>query len=382
MIFISMYIIFFFWEILRTKGGGYMEIFSCKTKIISGSGAIGALAELGCKRLLLVADPYFQKTDLPGRIKNAAKAESMETFFDVKPDPSVELAARGTALVQAVAPDGVVALGGGSAMDCAKAMVYFSGKAIPFVAIPTTSGSGSEVTDFAVLTHNGTKHPLVDKALLPDMAILDGDLLKTLPKSLIADAGFDIVAHAVESYVATGAGAFSRALAADAVATVCTYLPDSYRGDTGVRQQIHQAATMAGVAFSQSGLGLCHALAHALGGRFHLPHGRLNAIVLPAVVDANAAANPQYAALSRAAGLGGTADTMAVRNLKNALIRLRKELQLPQTLAQAGVSVREVWQSEQAIVEAALADPCCSTNPVQPDGSMVRRVLQQVTGIG
>ncbi len=358
-----------------------MERFSCKTKIISGPGAISALEDLKATRLLLVADPYFAKTDLPQRIQKAAGAEAMETFFEVKPDPTAELAARGTAVVQAFKPDAVVALGGGSAMDCAKAMNYF-GTNCPLAAIPTTSGSGSEVTDFSILTHDGVKHPLVDDALLPDMAILDGDLLATLPKSLIADAGYDILAHALESYVAQNAGVISRALAAEAVAITCRLLPDSFAGDTAVRQDIHLAATMAGVAFSQAGLGLCHAMAHALGGRFHIPHGRLNAILLPAVVEANAAANGHYAQLARAAGIGGAADTVAVRNLKNTLIRLRKELRLPATLAQAGIPPRQVREATDSLVQAALADPCCATNPVTPDSAMVRRVLQQVTGIG
>ncbi len=359
-----------------------MEVFSCKTKILSGNGAIDRLSELKSKRLLLVADPYFQKTDLPGRLKAAAGAEVMETFFEVRPDPSVELSAKGTALVQSLKPDTVVALGGGSAMDCAKAMVFFSGLPITFVAIPTTSGSGSEVTDFAILTHNGVKHPLVDKRLLPDMAILDGELLNSLPKTLIADAGYDILAHALESYVATNAGSISRALAADAFDAAFTHLPASFAGNTAVRLGIHQAATMAGIAFSQSGLGLCHALSHALGGQFHLPHGRLNAILLPAVVEANAEANRWYADLARRAGLGGMADAVAVRNLKNALQRLRKELQLPATLAQAGVSPQQVRQAADSIVNAALSDPCCATNPVRPDEKMVRHILQQVTGIG
>ena len=359
-----------------------MEIFSCKTKILSGSGAIAGLAELGAKRLLLVADPYFQKTDLPQKLKAASGAEVMETFFEVRPDPSVELSAKGTAVVQAFRPDTVVALGGGSAMDCAKAMVYFSGLPITFVAIPSTSGSGSEVTDFAILTHDGVKHPLVDKKLQPDMAILDGDLLRSLPKSLIADAGFDILAHALESYVATNAGAISRALAADAFYGAFTLLPASFAGNVEVRQRIHDGATMAGIAFSQSGLGLCHALSHALGGQFHLPHGRLNAILLPAVVEANAAANAHYAHLARRTGLGGAADTVAVRNLKNALIRLRKELQLPATLAQAGIAPQQVRQAADTVVRAALADPCCATNPVKPDEKLVRHVLHQVTGIG
>ena len=359
-----------------------MQAFSCKTKIISGPGAISALEELKAKRLLLVADPYFAKTELPARIQKAAGAEAMETFYEVKPDPSAQLAAQGTAVVQAFKPDAVVALGGGSAMDCAKAMVYFSGMKVTFAAIPTTSGSGSEVTDFAILTHDGVKHPLVDDALLPDMAILDGDLLASLPKTLIADAGYDILAHALESYVAKNAGVISRALAAEAVAITCRSLPESFGGNTAVRQDIHLAATMAGVAFSQAGLGLCHAMAHALGGRFHIPHGRLNAILLPAVVEANAVANPLYAQLARAAGLGGTADTVAVRNLKNTLIRLRKELQLPATLAQGGISPRQVRECSDSLVQAALSDPCCATNPVPPDAGMVRKILQQVTGIG
>lgn len=357
-----------------------MQAFSCKTKIISGPGSISALEELKAKRLLLVADPYFAKTDLPARIQKAAGA--METFFEVQPDPTAELAARGTAVVQAFRPDTVVALGGGSAMDCAKAMVYFSGLKVTFVAIPTTSGSGSEVTDFSILTHDGVKHPLVDDALLPDVAILDGDLLATLPNSLIADAGYDILAHALESYVARNAGVITRALAAEAVAITCRYLPESFEGNTAVRQDVHLAATMAGMAFSQSGLGLCHAMAHALGGKFHIPHGRLNAILLPAVVEANAAANAQYAQLARAAGLGGTAELTAVRNLKNTLVRLRKELRLPATLAQAGIAPRQVREATDSLVQAALADPCCATNPMPPDGAMVRKILQQVTGIG
>lgn len=359
-----------------------MEVFSCKTTIISGHGALRELCRLKSKRLLVVAAPFFRETDVPRRVQSAAGADSVAYFYDVTGEPSVELAAKGTALVEKFQPDAVVAIGGGSVMDCAKAMVYFSGKEIPLVAIPTTSGSGSEVTDFSVLTHNGSKHPLVDKALLPAMAILDGDLLRTLPKVLVADAGYDIVAHAVESFVATGAGAISRALARDAFVTVYENLPASYHGDTRVRQDIHLAATMAGIAFSQSGLGLCHAMAHALGGRFHIAHGRLNAILLPAVVENNAAASAQYAALARSAGLGGAADTVAVRNLRNALLHLRKALQLPQTLAEAGINPREVAAQAQSLVQAALEDPCCKTNPAPPDETMVRRVLNQVTGLG
>ena len=141
------------------------------------------------------------------------------------------------------------------------------------------------------------------------------------------------------------------------------------------------ASTLAGIAFSRSGLGLCHAMAHVLGGRFHIPHGRLNAILLPAVISGNApAVQAKYARLARAAGLGGSADTVALRNLKNGLIRLRKDLGLPQTLSQAGAPPAQVWAAAGEIVEAVLADPCCKTNPVPVEDYLVRRVLEEVTG--
>jgi alcohol dehydrogenase class IV len=140
---------------------------------------------------------------------------------------------------------------------------------------------------------------------------------------------------------------------------------------------------MAGLAFTQAGLGLCHGISHALGGAFHVPHGRLNAILLPAVIGCNAEiAGSRYAQLARQAGIGGSSDTMALRNLKNGLCRLRNELKLPATLAQAGVKPSQVRQLRDEIVSAALADPCCATNPVKVDKSMVEEVLQRVTGIG
>ncbi|MBQ4600226.1 MAG: iron-containing alcohol dehydrogenase [Oscillospiraceae bacterium] len=358
-----------------------MERFSCKTNIISGAGAIGVLGELGIRRLFLVTDPFFYENGTAQRVAAAAKADKTHIFHGVQPDPSVELAAKGTAQVLEFRPDTIVALGGGSAMDCAKAMAYFSGGGIRLVAIPTTSGSGSEVTDFSILTHGGVKHPLVDSSIRPDVAILDSDLLEALPKGLIADAGFDVLSHALEALVATGSGAITDALARDAFTAAFSALPASFSGCRAVRLKIHIAAAMAGMAFTQAGLGLCHAMAHSLGGQFHVPHGRLNAILLPAVVSCNAhARGDKYAALARCAGLGGSADTMAVRNLKNGLLRLRRELELPGTLAAAGIDPRQVWQQSGQIVEAVLADPCCATNPIPVEGFMVRRILEAVTG--
>ena len=360
-----------------------MEQFICGTRILSGAGAVSALADLKAQRVLVVADPFFYENGEAERVAKAAGAEQWKIFHQVAPDPDVELAAAGTAMIREFQPDLIVALGGGSAMDCAKAMKFFSGSGARFAAIPTTSGSGSEVTDFAILTHGGVKHPLVDESLRPDMAVLDSGFLQKLPRGLIADSGFDVLAHAVEAYAATGAGAITDALARDAFCLAFSKLPASYQGDAEVRLLIHMAATMAGMAFTQAGLGLCHALAHSLGGAFHVPHGRLNAILLPAVIGFNApVAGHKYAELARAAGLGGSVDAIAVRNLTNALIRLRRVLDLPENLAQAGVSPSLVRQKAGEIVEAALADPCCGTNPVKPDARGVRKLLDQVMGDG
>ena len=237
------------------------------------------------------------------------------------------------------------------------------------------------MTDFAILTHDGVKHPLVDEKIVPDAAILDDELLRGLPSALIADSGFDVIAHALEGYVGTNGSPVTDALARDAFCAAFTALPASFDGDTSVRLRIHTAATMAGMAFTQAGLGLCHAMSHSLGGMFHVAHGRLNAILLPSIISCNAhVAGKKYAELARAAGMGGSADTIAVRNLKNGLIRLRRELNLPETLVQAGIDPRSVWRNVDEIVKATLADPCCKSNPMAVEDFLVRRILEEVTG--
>ena len=222
---------------------------------------------------------------------------------------------------------------------------------------------------------------MVDPKLRPAVAILDDELLMQLPRSLIADAGYDVLTHALEAYVAVNASPITDALARDSFCAAFGALPASYAGQRQLRLKIHTAATMAGMAFTQAGLGLCHAMAHSLGGRYHIPHGRLNAILLPSVVTCNAyAAGGKYAALARAAGFSGSADAVALRNLKNGLIRLRRELQLPSDLAEAGIAPMKVWQDTEKIVAAVLADPCCKTNPVKVEDFMVRKILEEVTG--
>ena len=359
---------------------GVMVEFYCLTRIVEGSAG-ACLASVGAKRLLMVADPYFRNGTAQG-IAEASGAVT-EYFFDVEPDPTVTLAAKGAALVKSFKPDVVAALGGGSAMDCAKAMVYLAESKATVVAIPTTSGSGSEVTDFAILTHEGVKHPLVDPALCPKVAILDGTLVEKLPPSLVADGGVDALTHAVEACTATNGNDFTNAMAQEAFCRIFSYLPDSYRGELKARQQVHTAATMAGLAFTRSGLGLCHSMAHALGGLLHLPHGRLNAILLPAVMEVNApACGHRYASLARRAGLEGRCDTMALRNLKNGLDRLMRNLNLPKTLRDGGIPREEVVASRQKIVQAVLEDPCSRTNPVPVTQALVETVLRKITPYG
>ena len=359
-----------------------MNQFFCPTSVITGAAG-SILQSLHPRRLLLVADPYFAENQMAQALLRESGAAETRLFSQISPDPSVELAARGTALVREFAPDTVVALGGGSAIDCAKAMVYFSGQDVCFVAIPTTSGSGSEVTNFSVLTHDGIKHPLVDEKLQPNVAILDDGFLQKLPPSLVADTGFDLLSHALEGWVATGGNAVTDALAKDSFRIGLAHLEDSYRGDTRVRLQLHQASCMAGMAFSGAGLGLCHAMSHALGGLFHVSHGRLNAILLPAVLAYNAQYIPEkYAQLARFAGLSGAADTLAVRNLKNALIRLRKRLGMPSDLQEAGVDLALLQQQKEILAEAVLADPCCHTNPAPVTRAGVAEILKEVQGLG
>lgn len=359
-----------------------MREFHCKTRIVSGEGALDWLNGRSCRQLLMVADPYFYQNGWAEKIANRVVAEKRDFFTNVKPDPTVELAAEGTALMRQMKPDLLIALGGGSAMDTAKAMMYFAGEKVMFVAIPTTSGSGSEVTDFSVLTHGDVKHPLVDKRLQPDVAIVDGELVEKLPPALVADGGFDALCHALESFVATGADPMTRALAGSAFAIAFENLAASYRGDLRARKQMHLASTMAGLAFSQSGLGLCHALAHSLGGVLHLPHGRLNAVLLPEVIGCNSTCAPQYAQLARLAGIGGSADAMGMRNLRNSLVRLRKELNLPATLREAGADMGILRKNREKILETAQKDPCMATNPVQVDAHRLGSILEAVSGCG
>lgn len=274
-------------------------------------------------------------------------------------------------------PELLIALGGGSAMDCAKAIRLAAELPMQFLAIPTTSGSGSEVTSFSILTHGDVKYPLVDPLLRPDVAILDEGLLESLPETLIADTGMDLLAHCVEALAAKNRNSFTDALACWAASVVLRDLQASYAGDRTVRGTIHEAATMAGMAFDQAGLGLCHAAAHVLGGETHLAHGRLCAMVLPHVMQLNSqAVLKQYARLAQICGCGAAADSLSLRNLIAAILRLRSALHIPATLRAAGI----VLSDRERLAKRILQDPCCDTNPVPVTEHAVLQILEAVAG--
>ena len=361
------------------KGDAPLKTFYCKPKIFTGPDALNCLTELRAKSVLLVTDRYFAESGVADRITSLLPESCVTVFSEVSPDPSVELVAKGAAVFQQCHPDAVIALGGGSPMDCAKAILYLQEKKPLFAAIPTTSGSGSEMTAFSIVTHDGVKRPLVDDTLRPDWAILDETLLRKLPKSLIADTGMDLLAHCLEALAGTNASAFSDTLAEGAFRICFTNLHASYTGDTTVRGAIHEAASMAGLAFDHAGLGVLHALAHTLGGRFHLAHGRLCAILCTAVLEFNApVCQEKYVRLARMSGITGATGHMVFRNLIAALSRLRSSLEMPGSLQQAGISPRELRAASDEIAAAALRDPCLDTAPRRPSHDEIKAILQQV----
>lgn len=350
-----------------------MQSFVCGTRLCFGADAPAALAGLHAERVLLVTDPYFAENGTAARYAAAFPGAQVEIFSDVAPDPPLSLVAQGVARLQALQPDTVLALGGGSAIDCAKGIAALGGLPVRLVAVPTTSGSGSEVTSFAILTQDGVKHPLVDPALRPELAILDPALLEALPPRLIAESGMDAVSHCVEAAAAREASPVTDALAHSACRTLLRLLPRSFAGETAVRGDVHLAASMAALAFDNAGLGACHALAHALGGRFHVAHGRLCAMLLPHVIAHHAAADPHpYAALAAACGLPG------VRGLTGTIVRLRARLGLPASLPEAGVPREAVLEAETDVLEAALADPCASQAPAPLTRDALQVLLRQV----
>ena len=335
-----------------------------------------------------------------------------EIFSEVEPNPSFDTVMKGVEMMRNFNPDCIIALGGGSAMDAAKGMWLFYehpefefdkakqkfmdirkrvykfpdlGKKAKLVCIPTTSGTGSEMTAFAVITDKkeDVKYPVTDYALTPDVAIIDPTLVKTLPKSITADTGMDVLTHAIEAYVSNMANDYSDGLAIKAIQLVFEYLPRAYKNgdDEEAREKMHNASALAGMAFSNAFLGLNHSIAHKLGSAFDIPHGRINAILMPHVIRFNATkpkkfatwpkyetyiADKRYAEIARVLGLPAKTTEEGVNSLIKAIIDLAKELNIEMSMKAHGVTEEEVRANVTELAELAFEDQCTPANPVYP----------------
>jgi acetaldehyde dehydrogenase/alcohol dehydrogenase len=377
-----------------------------------------ALRELaGKKRAFLVTDkPLFELGILHPITQVLDEIRvSWDVYHDVEPDPTLSNVNRGLEQLRQFQPDVIIAVGGGSPMDAAKVMwlmyeqpqVEFEGLAMRFmdirkrvyelpplgqkaqlICIPTTSGTGSEVTPFAVVTDDrvGIKYPLADYALTPTMAIVDPDLTLKMPKKLTAYGGIDALTHALEAYVSVMASDFTDGLALQAIKLLMTYLPRAYEkgaADPEAREKVHYAATIAGMAFANAFLGVCHSLAHKLGSTFHLPHGLANALMITHVIRYNATDAPfkqaifpqyrypnakhRYAEIADYLQLGGADDDEKVMRLIEAIEELKRKLGIPATIREAlGEKEREFYDRLEAMAEQAFDDQCTGANPRYP----------------
>ena len=346
-----------------------------------------------------------------------------ETFSDIEPEPSIETVMNGTERMRKFQPDCIIALGGGSVMDAAKAMWLFyeqpdtdfhsltqkffdptkrvvkfpalRGKA-KFVAIPTTSGTGSEVTAFSVITDKKTnmKYPLADFQLTPDIAIVDPQFVMTVPKHVTADTGMDVLTHAIEAYVSVLANDYTDGLALKAIQLVFEYLPRAYRdgSDELAREKMHNASTIAGMAFANSFLGINHSLAHVLGAEFTIPHGRANAILLPHVIRYNAAkpnkfmtypkyehfiADVRYAEIAKMLGLPASSTEEGIQSLIKAIIALAGKVNIPMSIEANGVNKEEFERKVVELAEHAFDDQDTIANPKQPFISELAEIYRQ-----
>ncbi|MEM6839779.1 MAG: bifunctional acetaldehyde-CoA/alcohol dehydrogenase [Cyanobacteria bacterium P01_C01_bin.120] len=378
------------------------------------------------RRAFIVTDKPLYDLGMTASLEEALKQVGLayDIFYDVEPDPSLDTVQRGLALMNSFNPDVIIALGGGSPMDAAKVMwlmyehpeIEFEGLAMRFmdirkrvyelpplgekavmVAIPTTSGTGSEVTPFAVVTDHrvGIKYPLADYALTPTMAIVDPALVLNLPKRLTAYGGIDALTHALEAYVSVMASDFTSGLALEAIQLLFEYLPRAYHhgtSDPEAREKVHYASTIAGMAFANSFLGICHSMAHQLGGTFHIPHGLANALMISHVIRYNATDAPfkqatfsqykypeataRYARIAEFLGLTGITETEKVNALIAEVEDLKRRLDIPASIRDAmSGSEEDFFTKLDLIADQAFDDQCTVANPRYPLISDLKQLL-------
>ncbi|MGI0117695.1 bifunctional acetaldehyde-CoA/alcohol dehydrogenase [Zooshikella sp. RANM57] len=377
------------------------------------------------KRAIVVTDPFLYNSGYVDQVTDVLDRIGLETevFYEVEADPSLITVNKGVEMMNAFKPDVIIALGGGSPMDAAKIMwvmyeypeVRFEDLALRFmdirkriytfpklgikakmVAIPTTSGTGSEVTPFAVVTDTSTgiKYPIADYELTPDMAIIDPDLVMNLPPALTAFGGVDALTHALEAYASVFANEYTNGQALEAIRLLFKYLPDSYAEgakNPKARAKVHYAATMAGIAFANAFLGVCHSMAHKIGAAFHIPHGLANAFLISEVIRYNASDVPtkqgtfpqykypqakvRYARVAEYIGLSGATEDEKVENLIKAVEDLKKAVGIPESIQAYGVSEKDYLAKLDNVAEEAFDDQCTPANPRYPLISEIKELL-------
>ena len=395
-----------------------MQWFKIPPKIYFQNNAVQYLEVMpNIKRAFIVTDPTMVQLGYIDKVlyylRKRGEYCHSRIFSNVEPDPSVATIMSGVEEMKNFQPDVIIALGGGSAIDAAKGMWLFYehpdssfdglklkfldirkrtfhfpklGDKSQFVAIPTTSGTGSEVTGFSVITdkENGNiKYPLADYELTPDVAIIDPQFVKTMPKSIVADTGMDVLTHAIEAYVSVLASDYTDALAMKAIELVFSYLHRSYTNpnDFEAKEKMHNASAIAGMAFTNAFLGINHSLAHKLGGEYHIPHGRANAIILPYVIEYNAAkptkfatfpkydhfiADIKYAEIARRLDLPCKTTEEGVKNLVKAVKDLNKSLNLPASISECGIDENTFINGIMNLSDKAFSDQCTTANPRYP----------------
>lgn len=394
-----------------------MQWFKLPPKIYFEKHATAYLANMpNISRAFIVTDPGMVEHGYVDTVSHYLRKHEndvkVEVFFEVEPDPSDETVFKGAEMMRSFKPDVIIALGGGSAMDAAKGMWLFYehpettfygikqkfldirkrtckypklGSQAQFVAIPTTSGTGSEVTPFAVITDkkNNIKYPLADYELTPDVAIVDPQFVMTVPPHVTADTGMDVLTHAIEAYVSVLANDYTDGLALKAIDLVFKYLPRAFKdgNDEEAREKMHNASAIAGMAFANAFLGINHSLAHKIGPEFHIPHGRANAILMPHVVRYNAikprkhalfpkyehfVADERYAHIARMLGLPASSAAEGVESLVQAIIELGKSLNINMSIAGQGVAKDQFEEVVGLLAERAFEDQCTTANPKLP----------------
>ena len=365
-----------------------MKSFEIKTKIFFGEQALDRLKELPYKKILVISDPFVVKSGMIKLITTPIVEAGIEfdIFSDVVPDPPIEKISLGVKRLLEYRPEAIVAVGGGSAIDSSKAIREFAQRIddyghVALIAIPTTSGTGSEVTSFAVVSDRAAekKIPLVSRELTPEETILDAELVRSVPPAVTADTGMDVFTHALEACVSTERNEFATALAEKAIEICGVFLLRAYLDgdDMHARQKMHVASCLAGLAFNSTSLGLNHGMAHQLGAMFHIPHGRANAMLLPHIIEFNSDINKhsrsrkeylpavkKYSTIAQILGLSSYNKIMTVRSLVNWVQFMLKEMDIPLSISQLGTITKEEYMSKvEEMADAALADSCTATNP-------------------